>query len=236
MNTINLDFNKLILYKKRNFFVKKVFFVKHIKFSCFLKQNYVTNKKKIHTYYYNLFKQIENLFGCLPNISYLDLKYTNKKKKLKTKLFFKVDIKTERKNVFFFLEILVIKYFYFFLKNLEKIKLKKFNMLKETLNNKIYHKIKINKNFLNFNILFLKNFLNFGKKLNKKKKRSLFLKKYKIKNKFVRNSIVKFKVMLNSNFINYFFKLLKLIVLNNFKLKIFMHKKYVKYKKIFEKA
>ena len=102
MNTINLDFNKLILHKKKKFFVKKVFFVEHIKFSCFLKQNYVTNKKKLHTYYYNLFKQIENLFGRLPNVSHLNLKYTNKKKKLKTKLFFKIIVKAEKKNVFFF--------------------------------------------------------------------------------------------------------------------------------------
>jgi len=114
LNTINLDFNKLVLYKKRNFFVKKFFFIKHIKFSCFLKQNYVTNKKKLYTYYYNLFKQIENLFGCLPNVSNLNLKYTNKKKKLKTKLFFKVNVKTVKKNVFFFFGNFINKIFLFF--------------------------------------------------------------------------------------------------------------------------
>ena len=80
METINFDFNKLILYKKKNFFVKKIFFVKYSKFSCFLKQNYIPNKKKIHSYYYNLFKQLENLFGMLPNVLNVNLKYTKKKK------------------------------------------------------------------------------------------------------------------------------------------------------------
>lgn len=226
----------MVLYKKKNFFVKNSFFIKHIEFSCFLKQNYVTSKTKLHTYYYNLFKQIESLFGCLPNISRLNLKYTNKKKKLKTKLFFKINVKTSKKNTFFFLEILLVKYFYFFLKSLEMIKLKKFNMLKETLNARFYNKIKLGKKSLNFNILFFKNFLNFNKKLRKKKKRRLFYKKHKIKGKFIRDNTIKFKVKFYSIFINYFFNLLKFVILNNFKIKILMHKKYVKYKKILEKA
>lgn len=234
MNTINLDFNKSILYKKKFFSIKNFSLIKCIKFSCFLKQNYVTNKKQLHTYYYNIFKQLENLFGVLPKVSNLNLKYTNKKKKLKTKLFIKIDIKTKIKDVFFFLEILLVKYFYFYLKSLEVMKQKELNILKETIRNKIFSKIKVNENSLNFNILFLKKFLNLAK--SSKLKRRLFYKKYKMCNKRFYNGRIKFKVKLSSRFINYFFKLIKILTLSNFKIKILMHKKYMKYKKILEKA
>ena len=232
MNTINSDFNKLILHKKKKFFVKKVFFVEHIKFSCFLKQNYVTNKKKLHTYYYNLFKQIENLFGRLPNVSHLNLKYTNKKKKLKTKLFFKISSKTLNKNVFYFLEILLVKYFYFYLKSIEALKFKEFNMLKETLNNILSSKLKISSKHLNFNILFFKSSLNFAKE-DKAKKRILFRIKH---SHLIDTDNIKLKIKLSTTYVSYFFKLFKIIVLNNLKINILMHKKFIKYKKILEKA
>ena len=235
MKSINSDFNKFFLCKKNFFFTKKFFFVKYSKFSCFLKQNYIPNKKKIHSYYYNLFKQLESLFGKIPNLLSVNLKYTNKKKRLKTRMFLKISSKVNINNIFFFLEIILIKYFYFYLKNLEMLKLKNYNILKETLNKSINNKLKLTKNSVNLNILFFKNFLNFSKKT-KEKSRSLFCKKYK-KNKYFFNiNFMKLKINIISHHINYFFKLFQIIILNNLKINILMHKKFVKYKKILEKA
>ena len=233
MKTINLDFNKLVTYKKKIFHVKKFFFIKNIKFSSFLKQNYVPNKKIIYSsYYYNLFKQFENLFGIIPNISSVNLKYTNKKKKLKTKLFLKISSNIKNRNILYFLEILLIKYFYFYFKSLEALKFKEFNMLKETLNNISSSKLKIKSKCINFNFLFFKNSLNFVENT-QIKKHILF----RIKHSYLSDIYsIKLKISLGSNYINYFFKLFKIIVLNNLKVNILMHKKFIKYKKILEKA
>lgn len=133
------------------------------------------------------------------------------------------------------MEILLIKYFYFYLKNLEILKFKNYNMLKETLNKGINNKIKLKKDNLNFNILFFKNFLGFSNKA-KNKSRNLFYKKYKKNRYFFNINVIKLKFSFASLYITYFFKLFKIIILNSFKINILMHKKFIKFKKIFEKA
>ena len=176
MHSLNSDFNKINFYKSKKFIFKKVYIIKSCKFSCYVKQNYVLDKKKIYAYYYILFRQLESMFGFLPNMKKINLKYTNKKKRLKTRSFLKIEVET-RKNFLFFLENFLVKYFYFYFKNLEFLKFKKFNMLKETLLNKINSKIKIKSHSLNFNIFFFKNLLNFSRKFNNKKKKKVIIQK-----------------------------------------------------------
>ena len=109
-------------------------------------------------------------------------------------------------------------------------------MLKKTINSIIENKIKINKNSLFLNILFQKSFLNFNFNFLRKKEKRLFKEKYKKDRRLFNFDNFALKLKFGSIFINYFFKLFQNIILNNFKIKILLHKKFINLKEIFEKA
>lgn len=218
MNNLNLDFKKIIYYNKLNFKIKNEKLLKNILIKYYIKKNISSNKKKLKNDFYKLFKEFENLTASIPKIYKINLKYTNKKKKLKTKIFTKI-ILNLNKEVFNVFDVLFIKHFFFYVHSLEKLKLKKFMYLEEIIKNKINLKVKISINFLIFNVLILKNVFNFGKKILKTK----FFKSKKLK-KFKAISL-KFKLI--SENIMFFFKFISFLILNNYKINLYFYKKFL---------
>lgn len=221
MHSINLDFKKIIYYKENNFKIKNLKLLKNIVIKYYVKKNISSNKKKLKHDFYKLFKEFENMTAILPKIYKINLKYTNKKKKIKTKTFNKIILKIN-KEIFYIFDFFFVKHFFLYISSLEKLKLKKFMYLQEIIKNKVSFKIKINSNFLIFNILVLKNIFNFGKKIFKNK-----IKFFKNKKKSKKIKAVYLKLKLKSNYILFFFKFVAFLILNNYKINLFFYKKFL---------
>lgn len=222
MNTITKnEFSSIIkyFYLKQNlfFYIKDQKIIENVEIECYYKKIEKFKRKLLSQFYY-LFLKLESITGNLPLFKTMSIKIL-KKKKIQRRGYYIIKSSVDD-NICSFIDFYIINNSYRNIYLLKRTK-KKYRYLQQLSKRKFISKLLLNKTFIKLKMEY--NFCNLCFKRVKKVKR--YFRRFK-KRRFKRS--LKLLIKIDSKFKSYYFNLLSVVSINNYKILLFIYKYFRK--------